>query len=155
MSKESENPASLNFSSIVQELEDLVKLTLECEKKELAPNVKFVQVHNQIKALKEIFDGLHNAYTAALDSLSIPESEINKMRQDASHLSENDKKLLQRMTTLQQQCEEAREKIYVSLKENSATVKELENSVKSNSKKKRHRKGKFKGVGGNKNWMPS
>jgi len=145
----------LSLEGIVSQLEDLVKLTMECEKKELRPGVSFVDITEQLDNIKNAVGMLHQAYLNTLEALSITEQDVAKMREKAIQVSERDKKLFEKLDKLQKQCEEGCERMYSSLQQHRTQAREVEEQLKGERQKKKGRKAKFKGVGGRKGWMPT
>jgi DNA repair exonuclease SbcCD ATPase subunit len=149
-----EEATTFDMKGIVSQLEELVKMTLECEKKELKPDVPFAEVNTQLKALKEVLEGLHEAYLATLKDLALNEQDVSKFKVDVEKLKEPEKKLYNTLSALNTVCESARERLYKSLQENREQLRDVE-AERLEKSKKGHRLGKFKSVGGKKGWMPT
>ena len=144
----------MSLAGLVGQLEDLVKLALECEKKELSPNFSFVEVNKQLMQLKEVIEMLHQSYIQTLNSLSLTEDDVKKFRKNIEEMKGPEKKLFDTLNHLQTVCEDARSKLYTSLQENREQVRDMEADLLGKNKKSR-RKGRFKSVGGKKGWMPT
>src|SRR5438445_10239548 len=118
-SKQNQNdfpPPSMEV--LVEQLEDLVKLALECEKKELVNTASFIEVNKQLIQLREVINILHQSYIQALHSLSLKEADVDKFRKNMEAMKAPEKKLLDKLNRLEGVCEEARAKLYSSLQEN-------------------------------------
>ncbi len=146
--------SNLDMTTLVHQLEDLVRLALECEKKELAPNVSFPEVNAQLKSLKETIDMLNKSYLETLHSLSLSEEDVAGIRKNLQETGGPEQKLLDTLTQLQTSCEQARDRVYTSLLGSREQVKDLEALGDENATKKR-RKSKFKSMGGRKGWLPT
>ena len=147
-------PSMPGISGIVSQLEDLVKLALECEKKELKPNVSFVDINKKLSELKNAVEILHQAYLETLKSFSMTEDDVKKLRMNVDNLKNPEKAMLLKLNSLTEVCEKARERLHTSLQENREQIRDIE-AEQFDKSKKAHRKGKFKGVGGKKGWMPT
>lgn len=143
-----------NFGDIVQRLEDLVKFTLECEKKELRDDVSFVDVYNQLTLIKEGVELLNQQYLVQLEMLAAQ----GQIPSDVP-MSSEDKKLYDKLGNLKEVCEEAKARLHESLQQSPIEVQQLSDEIKDSSstekQKARRRKSKFKGVGGKKGWSPA
>lgn len=144
----------ISMAGLVSQLEDLVRLALECEKKDLAPDFSFVEVNKQLVKLREAIEILHQSYIQTLNSFSLTEEDVSKFRKNIEETKGPEKKLFDTLNHLQGVCEEARAKLYVSLQENREQVRDMEAELLDKNKKSR-RKGKFKSIGGKKGWMPT
>mgnify|MGYP003393264892 CR=1 FL=1 len=145
---------AMDMTALVHQLEDLVRLALECEKKELAPNVSFPEVNAQLKRLKETIDLLNKSYLDTLHSLSLSEDDVAEFRKSLQETGGPEQKLLSTLTQLQTSCEQARDRVYTSLLGSREQIKDLEALGDENATKKR-RKSKFKSMGGRKGWLPT
>ena len=113
-----QNPMSVNMNEIVKQLADLVHLVLECEKKELAPNISFVEVNQQLLILRNAIDLLNKSYVQTLHSLSLSENEIEHYRKNIEELKGPERQLLVQLNQLQNICKEARDRVDASLRAN-------------------------------------
>ena len=141
---------STHLGSIVDQLEDLVKLSLECEKKDINQNISFVQVITQLTQLKQVLEEFHLSYMEALKKLEVPPQDTKQLKETFENLKTPEKNLLLKLQRLEKECEDARGRMYASLQQNQEAAKDLKAELKS---KKGRRKEKFKSVGGKKGWM--
>ncbi len=136
-----------NFADIVQRLEDLVKFTLECEKKELRSDVNFIDVYKQLTLIKAGVELLNEHYLARLEGFA----EQGLIPKEVP-MNPEDQKQYDKLDKLKKVCEEAKARIYDSLQQNPIQVQQLAEEIKdaqsTDKQKIRRRKSKFKGMGG-------
>jgi len=145
----------VDVSEIVQQLEDLVKFTLECEEKELKPDVSFVEVHKKLMQIQKDIELFQSNYRAHLSMFNLTPEDVRPTPEELGSLDPKQKKVFERMKALQTSCESARERIYQSMQQDQETLKAVKNELRDKDKDKIRRKGKFKGMGGKKGWLPT
>ncbi len=144
-----QNSMSVNMNEIVKQLADLVHLVLECEQKELAPNISFIEVNHQLLILRNAIDLLNKSYVQTLHSLSLSENEIEQYRKNMEELKGPEKQLLVQLGQLQHICKEARDRVDASLRANlrsSPTVLQFPSQptlLNEKEKPKRERKSRI------------
>jgi len=150
------NPSPLDMTRIVQQLEDLVRLAVECEGKKIAPSVNIFEVHKQLLVIRKNLEAFQAAYRRHLASLGLTPEQVKIRPQRTSPIGEKEKEMMERIGRLQEQCEQEREKIHEALLANPEAYRNILREQKTEDHlKKTHRKGKFKSVGGKKNWLPT
>lgn len=130
----------IDLQKAVSSLDDLVKLALECEKKELVDPTAIGDIQTGLALIKQVVDVIHEAYLKTLQEMGMTESDAERIRADLSKFSEPEKKVFEKLSGLQKQCEDARSRIYESLQANRTTLKQLEKEIqkgKGGTKKKR------------------
>ncbi len=148
------SPPVIDTAALVHQLEDLVKLALECEKKELAPNISFADVNNKLRALRETIENLNISYQKTLQALSLTDADVVEFRKNILEQGGPEKKLLDTLNQLQTTCEQARDRVNTSLLGSREQIKDFEAMGDEDATKKR-RKSKFKSMGGRKGWLPT
>ncbi|MDB6081848.1 MAG: hypothetical protein JWO53_1120 [Chlamydiia bacterium] len=123
MVAEQQKPQVLALGAVVKELEELVKLAIQCEKKDINPNISFDVVNKKLVELRKIVNDLHQSYINTLKKLSLTEDEVKKYQENIQKLNEPEKKLLLKIQELQKQSEEAKERMADSLKGKQETAK--------------------------------
>ncbi len=146
---------AVDVTAIVQQLEDLVKFTLECEEKDLKPEVSFVEVHKKLMQIQKDIELFQSNYRTDLAMFNLTPEEVRPTQEELESLDPKQKKIFDRMKMLQETCESARERIYQSMQQDQETLKAVKSELRDKGKEKIHRKGKFKGMGGKKGWMPT
>lgn len=147
----------MSITDLVSRLEELVRFTLECEKKEFKEGVSFVEIYKQLTQIREAISILNQDQQ---DTLTLIENAMqSQTEQKPFELTKENQKLLDKVTNLQDICENAKERIYSSIQEQpeieQQVKEELKQATASNKKKRIRRKGKFRRVGGKKGWMPT
>lgn len=141
-----ESPESL--SQLVDKLEDLVKFTVECEKKELREDVSFVDVYQQLMLIKQGVELLNEEYLRYLEAVAAQ----GATKATEEQLSPEEKRAIKRLADLQETCETAKARIHASLQEHAEEAKQLtkefQESQSTDQQKVRRRKAKFKGMDG-------
>lgn len=141
-----ESPESL--AQLVDKLEDLVKFTVECEKKELREDISFVDVYQQLMLIKQGVELLNEEYIRYLEAVAAQGATPASEQQ----LSTEEKHAIKRLSQLQDTCENAKSRIHASLQEHAEEAKQLtkefQESQSSDQQKSRRRKAKFKGMDG-------
>jgi hypothetical protein len=143
-----------DLSHIVSQLEELVQLVIDCEKKELVPNAPVFEVYKQLLQIRQMLDNLHASYDQALAEMGVSRQELrDKMQYE--NLKESEKRLFATLNRLQKQCEERKEHVYKLIQEDEGAAKEAKEALMDDAQKKQKRKGKFRSVGGKKGWLPT
>lgn len=155
MSTEPESGREADLPQLLQQLEDLVKMSLECEKKDLVPNYSFVEIHKTLLEVRKNIALFQENYKNTLALFGANPEEAKATPEEIEQLNPKDKKLLNQIEFLRTTCEEARERAYQALKEDKVTLQTVSTELKSKDQKRAQRKSKFKGVGGKKGWMPT
>ena len=147
----------VDVTSIVQQLEDLVKISLECEERELKPDVSFVDVHKKLMQIQKDIELFQENYRMHLAMLNLTPEDVRPTPEEIEGLEPKQRKVFERMQALQGTCEDARERLYQSMQADPSTLKDVKNELKDTSKEKQkiRRKGKFKGMGGKSGWLPT
>ncbi len=145
----------VDVAEIIQKLEDLVKFSLECEKKDLKPDVSFVDVHKQLLQIQKDINLFQENYRAHLAMVGLTPEEVRPTPEDIENLDPKQKKIFDRMQALQSTCETSRERLYQSMQADKETLNEVKSELKDKGKEKIRRKGKFKGLGGKQGWLPT
>lgn len=139
------------FAELVQRLEDLVKFTVECEKKELRDDISFIDVYKQLMLIKEGVELLNQDYVLNYDAMKAEGLVPEELK-----LTPEEGKILTKIGNLQHICEEAKERLHKSLQQNPEEVQRLTNELKeaqsTDKQKSRRRQSKFKGMGGKQGW---
>jgi hypothetical protein len=155
MSKTPESFEEADLPLILQQLQDLVKILLECEKKDLPSNYSFLEVHKQLLGVRKNIALFQEGYKNALALMGVTPEDIKPTPEEIERLGPKEKKLLKQIDFLRTTCEEARERVYQSLQEDKATLQTVSGELKDKELERTRRKGKFKGVGGKKGWLPT
>lgn len=144
-----------NVLALVGQLEDLVKLSLECEGKELKPDVSFIEVHKKLLQIQKDIQTYHDDYKKSLALYGLTPDDVRPTPEQVETLDPKDKKLLERIQALQQTCEKERDRLYTSMQADQRTLKAVKEELKDKSKDKIRRKGKFRGLGSKEGWIPT
>jgi hypothetical protein len=123
----------IDLPALVIQLEELVRMALECENKKMVDPQAFSKVYKQIVDVRQIIDILHEAYLAALKSTGIKEGDVEKYREQKTNFSPADKRMFDTLSDLQKKCEEARTRTYEALSSNRATLRSVEKKLKETS----------------------
>lgn len=152
-----ENSDIMDVAAIVQQLEDLVKISLESEEKELKPGVSFVEVHKKLLQIQKDIKLFQDTYKEHLALLNLTPEEVRPTPEDLEELDPKQRKVYDKIQGLLTTCEEARERLHQSMQVDQQTLKAVKSELKETSKDKEklRRKGKFKGLGGKAGWMPT
>ena len=145
----------VDVAAIVRQLEDLVKLSVECESKELRPDVSFIEVNKKLMAIRKQVESFQENYRRHLAMANLKPEDIKPTEEEIATLGPKEKQILERLKNLQESCEDARERLHVSLQSEQEALNVVKGELKDKSKEKIHRKGKFKGVGGKRGWLPT
>jgi hypothetical protein len=121
----------IDLPALVAQLEELVRLALECENKEMVDPRAFSKVYKQIVDIRQIIDILHEAYNAALKSTGLSEMDVEKFREQRANFSPAEKRMFDTLSDLQKKCEEARKRTYEALSSNRATLRQVEKKLKA------------------------
>ena len=136
---------------LLGQLEDLVKLSLDAEKKEFAGDAKkFAEVHAELRKMHQIADAMSAGYREALKSVSLSEEDTKRFREN---LQGREKKMSDTIQGLIEECEGAKQRAYQALQRNRSVVNEVNKELGSEKQKGRDRRDRFKSVGGKKGWM--
>ena len=150
-------PEGASIPEVVSRLEDLVRFALECEGKRLRPNVSFIDVFKQLEGVKRAVDALGRDQKELINLIEKTTGE--RVDGKSSRLSEEDKKIVERLQNLQKLCEEAKERAYVKMKahpeQEAALNREIKEASVPQKKKAGRRKDKFRPLGGKKGWLPT
>ena len=152
---EQEREDIVDVSEIITQLEDLVKFALECEDKELQPDISFVEVHKKLMQIQDEILKFQDTYKQHLALFDLKPEDVQPTQEQIDSLEPKQRKIFERMQSLQSTCEEARERLYESMQQDQRTLKEVKEELKGEEKQKIRRKGKFKGMGGKKGWLPT
>ena len=163
MSSEQETPkpaeiqgmSSPDIFAIVSQLEDLVRFSMECEEKELKPDVSFVEVHKKLMKIQKDIQIFQENSRLFLQQFNLKPEDLRPTPEQIAELNPRDRKLLERIQALQKTCEGERDKLYESMQASPETLQQVKNELKDKSKEKIRRKGKFKGLGSKDGWIPT
>ncbi|MBS0635276.1 MAG: hypothetical protein JSR37_07425 [Verrucomicrobia bacterium] len=145
----------MDVTSIVQQLEDLVKFSIECEEKELKPNISFIDIHKKLLQIQQDIQRFQDNYRAHLAQYGLKPEDVRPSPEEIAALDPKQRKIFDRMESLKKVCEGARDRLYQSMQEDPQTLKAVKEELKDKSKEKIRRKGKFKGMGGKEGWIPT
>lgn len=144
-----------SIPEVVERLEDLVRFALECEGKKLRPDVSFVDVYKQLEEVKRAVDALDRDQKDLIELIEKTTGESIDAK--SSRLSEEDKKVLERLQHLQKLCEEAKDRAYTKMKARpeveAAVDKEIKEAATPQKKRASRRKDKFRPLGGKEGWV--
>lgn len=150
-----EEYTAIDLPRIVRQLEDLVKLALECEEKDLSPNISFVDVHKKLLQIRRQVDQFKQNFQDHLALLNLRPEDIKAKPEDIQNLGPKEQQIFEKLQSLQTTCEEARDRIKESLNADQAALLQIKEELKDKSSQKTRRKGKFKGIGGKQGWIPT
>lgn len=140
---------------LLQQMQDLVKILLECEKKDLTSNYSFLEVHKQLLGIRKNIALFQEGYKNTLALLGIKPEDVKPTPEEIENLSSREKKLLEQIEFLKTTCEDARERVYQSLQEDKDTLHVVSEELKDKKTEGARRKSKFKGMGGKSGWLPT
>ncbi len=143
---------------IVAQLEDLVKLTLECEKRDIASHVSFNETMQQLQEVQKSMELLQQYQQETLKTLEdIAKREKIDFPSEEESLSKESASVINQLQTLTSICEAAQERSHREILQNpdihAELTKSLKESVASEAAKKRKRKNKFRTLGQD-GWVP-
>lgn len=150
-------PDTNQLTTIVSQLEDLVKLALAAEKNEVQVNVtSFVDVHKKLMALYKMIEEFRVNYAKSLDAMGLKLEDLQPNPEEMQELTMRDRKVMEKLGSLRAICEDAKERMHQAIKKESpASVNKIKDELKGPERASQRRKGRFKGVGGKKGWLPS
>jgi len=153
MAQESEKPPNEALHQLYMQLEDLVRLTLDAEKKEfIGDNKTFIEVYQKLQQMNRVANAMMEGYQKALESLSLTEEDVQRFRET---LKGKEKKMTDTMGRLIQECEAAKERTYKAIQEDNVMARSVKEDLKTEEQKGKKRRDRFKSVGGKKGWMKS
>jgi len=145
----------LSVVQLVHRLEELVKYSLECESGQMREDFSFVDIYKQLLELRKVIDTFSKEQQDLL-------REITKAAGEESQeipFSKEDRAVLSKIQELQGVCETAKDRLYQTMQENPDVEKQLQEKVQeagsTKQRKKVRRRGKFRRLGGKKDWMPT
>lgn len=153
---------ALSALEMVSQLEELVRLALECENKELRDGVSFADVYNRLIGIRKSLDFLAADQEKLLSFLRKVDAKRAARSSQGPEgpeegLEPKDNPLLEKLKQLKASCEQARERVHASLSQHPGAAEEIKEKIASASfsKKKKiiHRKGKFRQIGETGGWM--
>lgn len=150
--KREDNLPLTNLEPIVRQLEDLIRFTMECEKKEPVPDISFEVIGKQITELRKLVNTLNSAYINTLQNLSITPDEVKRFQEDIEKQGGPEKKILMTLKRLEKQCEEERERIHQSLVRSEETSTQVKKEIRE-TKKPTPVIGKQKPISRKSRWM--
>jgi hypothetical protein len=155
--KQQQDTQTMSLQGLVTELQDVVQLALDSEHKEIAEGIDFAFIMKQLLNIRNAVQVIHESYAKMLADAGLKEEDMNRMRADQSSWKPDHKKLLSSLQKLEKQCTTARDRIYKSLQENRATLKQVERELKAQGQKliteKPVRSTKAKKAAGRSRWM--
>ena len=141
---------------LVMELEDLVKIALAAEKNEVDVSIgSFVDVHKKLMAIYKVLEEFRTSYAKSLATIGLTPEDMKLTSEQIAELAPQERRLFEKLSSLQTVCEEAKERVHQSLQKSPSVVKEIKEELKGPQGKSLRRKDKFKGAGGKKGWLPS
>lgn len=155
MGNASSPEGEVDLSFLLQQLQDLVKFSMECETKDLKPSASFIEIHKELLKIRQSIALFQENYKNHLALVGLTPEDVRPTPADLEQLSPKDKKIVDQLKSLTNTCEEARERVYMSLKEDKATVQQVSEELKDKKTARARRKGKFRGAGGQKGWLPT
>lgn len=146
----------VELGSLVMELEDLVKIALAAENNEVDVSIgSFVEVHKKLMAIYKMLEEFRTQYAKALATIGLTPEDMKLTNEQITELGPKERRLFEKLTSLQTVCEEAKERVHQSLQKSPGAVKEIKEELKGPEGKALRRKDRFKGAGGKKGWLPS
>ena len=144
---------------IIEKLEEMVKFALECEKREFSDDFNFVEVFHELKELQKSMELLTEYQKESMLLLSEMAAREGVQLPDGDEaLSDEDKKIIDKMKTLSHLCESAKERVHEAIVQNPDVQKVVTDKIKdaesTDDKKQIRRKNKFRSLGGKQGWMP-
>ena len=145
-----------DLTNIILQLEDLVKLALEVEKhpENLAID-SFVGVHKKLMKIHTLVDEFRKSYAKSLEPVGLQPEDMKPNAEELAALGPKEKKVLEKLSSLQSICEDAKARMHESLQQNEPIVREVKEELKSTERKAIRRKSRLKGAGGKKGWLPT
>ncbi|HXF28509.1 MAG TPA: hypothetical protein VN457_01545 [Chlamydiales bacterium] len=151
MTADSKQPPNDALAELLTQLEDLVRLSLEAERKDFVGDTKsFTEAHQKLLEMNRVAEAMTQGYQKALQSFSLTEEDVKKFREN---LQGKEKRMSDTIDHMIQECEAARARAYKSLQENRSAVQSIKEELKDEEQKGRKRRDRFKSVGGKKGWM--
>ena len=145
-----------DLTKIISDLEDLVRVAAAAEKNEVEVSLSsFVDVHKKLMNIYKMIEEYRKNYADALRPLGLTPEDMRARESELSELKPQQKKMMEKLQHLQHVCEEARGRVYESLQQNVGATRSIKEELKGDERQTIRRKGKFKGVGGKKGWMPT
>ena len=145
----------VSLQDIVNRLEDLVNFAMECEGRKMRDDISFVEVYKRLQEVRKAIDLLNQDQTNLLTLLSNVTGQ--KIDPSTAKLSEDDKKIVDKLAHLRAVCEAAKERIHakstISPEVEHMVEEKIEASKTSDKKKIARRKGKFRPLGGKGGWV--
>ena len=144
------------LEQILNRLEDLVKIATAAEKNEVEITISsFVDVHKNLMEIYKLIETFRENYKSSLAPFGLTPEDMRLTPDELRQLAPRERKMIEKLQKLQETCEGAKERIHESLQKNIATTKQVKEELKGNERQKIRRKGKFKGMGGKKDWLPT
>lgn len=144
------------LEQIINQLEDLVKVATAAEKNEVEITISsFVDVHKKLMEIYKLIENFREAYKSSLAPFGLTLEDMRITKEELTTLAPRDRKMIEKLHKLQTTCEDAKERIHESLQKNLVATKQVKEELRGNEREKVRRKGKFKGMGGKKGWMPT
>ena len=140
-------PPKFDLGSLVRRLEDLVHLAVDASQQDLKKDVSFVDVHKQLMDIKKQLNTLNHLFVDEDGQSLVPDP-----KEVMEKLDPEDKKAMEHLLKIEEQCRGVRDTLHEELQEHKAEVKEVEDKLHSEKRKKVKRKAKYKSVGG-KGWL--
>lgn len=146
----------MGVRDLVSRLEDLVTYALECENKPIRDDVSFTDVYKKLLEIRKAIDVLTKEQQDFIASVT---GAIGTEAEEGLPISQRDKQLLDKIRSLQEVCESAKDRIYTTLQQNPDAEREIKEKIRdttgSAKKKIARRKGKFRAMGGSGGWLPA
>ncbi|MBS0654593.1 MAG: hypothetical protein JSR46_02350 [Verrucomicrobia bacterium] len=146
---------NVELAQLLQQIQDLVKFSLECENKTLSPKMPYIEVYKQLLQIRMNIAAYQENYKQQLSRLGLTVDDVKPTPEEIAQLKPKDKKILETIQALSKTCQEAKDRVYQSLQENKATLNTVTDDLKDTEMKSIRRRSKFKGVGGKKGWIPT
>jgi NifB/MoaA-like Fe-S oxidoreductase len=144
------------LEQIINQLEDLVKVATAAEKNEVEITISsFVDVHKKLMDIYTLIENFREVYRNSLVPFGLTPEDMRISGEELTSLPSRERKMIEKLHKLQSTCEDAKERIHESLQKNHVAAKQVKEELKGSERQKVRRKGKFKGMGGKKGWMPT
>ncbi len=153
---ESGTNLTLNSIEALSKLEELIKFALDCEKQggALADTISFVEIFKQLQEIQTSIKLLNEYQKETMGALAdLAHQEGINLSEDIQEdsISQEDKKIIDKLQSLTAICEAARERIHKEIVQNpdvqEKVLKTIQDSSASDAKKQKRRKNKFRSLG--------
>ena len=156
MSTESGPNDTDDLSEIITQLEDLAKLALDAEQHQEDIDLgSFVDVHKKLMAVQKMIKEFQGSFAKSIEGLGLSPEDMKPTDAELKTLGSRERKLIEKLGSLQDVCEHARERVHESMQQNPEAVKDVKKELKDSKETTTRRKSRLKGAGGKKGWLPT